>query len=239
MKTKRLIHSVAVAVAIQLGMPGAGSANEDLQLWFPTQVIHPLTEDLTVSLQVELRMEDDISDFSELVVKPALNYHFNEHWALFGGYKYIDKGGGEPDEQDPWQEVAYSTTYGKLITKYQVRLEERFIHGIDGILPRIRFLTHVAHPIADTPFYLAGFGAVRFNLDDKGEGPVGGFEQIRLYAALGHQLSEHTEVELGYLWRYENKRFGPSLSDHAIHLQVVIHTDSQLGKKPLARRRYH
>jgi hypothetical protein len=212
-------------------------ADEDLQFWFPTQIIHPLTEDLTASMQVEGRFREDISKFSQMVLKPALNYHFDEHWGLSGGYKFIEKY-EDPNEHDPWQELIFSDQHGDLVTKFQVRLEQRLIAGMNGILPRIRLLGHVAHPIGDTPYYLTSWGAVRFNLADKGEGPVSGFEQVRGFAGLGHYLNKHTQVELGYLYRYERERSGSNPSDHVIHLQVVIHTGGKNGLKPHPRDQY-
>ncbi len=226
---------LTAALLVFVGLSVPATAEEDLQFWFPTQIIHPLTDDLSVSMQAEIRLKDDISDFGELVLKPALNYHIDEQWGFSFGYKYIDKG-GKPNEQDPWQEFIYSTAYKDLMVKQQVRLEQRLIDGIDGMIPRVRLLTHLAHQIGDSPYYLSGFGAVRFNMNDKGQGPVSGFEQLRLYAAVGRHLNEHVQVELGYLWRYERERSGTSsLSDHAIHLQMVIHTDKKKGLKPAPR----
>jgi hypothetical protein len=211
--------------------------DEDLQLWSPIQIIHAITDDVSLSMQIEGRFQRDISKFSELVLKPAVNYHFNDVWGLSAGYKFIEKYEG-PNEQDPWQELIYTRHHGELVTKLQLRLEERLIGGIDGILPRVRLLGHLAHPIGDSPYYLTGWGAVRFNLDDKGEGPVSGFEQLRLYAGIGRSLNDHVQVEFGYLWRYEEKRVRESLTDHALHLQFVIHTDGRLTTKPHGRDQY-
>lgn len=236
--TLTLAGAALLLLSGQLGFVESAEAEEDLQLWFPTQIIHPLTDDLNASMQVEERFQDDIHLFSELVVKPALNYHFDDHWGLSVGYKFIDKN-SKPNEHDPWQEVFYTTKHGDLVSKIQLRLEERLIGGIDGVLPRVRLLGHLAHPIGDSPFYVAGWGAVRFNLDDKGKGPVSGFEQLRLYAGVGHYVSDHAKLELGYLWRYEEKRVPASQSDHVIHLQLTIHTDGWGIKKPDARHHYH
>jgi hypothetical protein len=172
-----------------------------------------------------------------LVCKPAINFHFNETWAFSNGYKYIDKHHGS-NEQDIWQECHYNKTFDDLVTGFQVRLEERFIDDLSGVIPRLRLLQHVSHPIGDTPLYLTGFGAVRFNLDDKGEGPVSGFEQSRLYAALGRHIGNQTLFEVGYLWRYEEERDGDDANDHVIHFQLVLNTKAKRTKKPATRDRY-
>jgi uncharacterized protein DUF2490 len=229
-----------VAFALPTFLLGANevqSAAPDLQLWCPVQFVHPCGEKWAVSMQTELRLRDDISEFSQLVYKPALNYHFNPTWTLSVGYKYIDKY-QEANEQDPWQEGHFNKTFGDLVTGFQVRLEERLIDDIGGVLPRVRFLEHLSHPLGDSPYYLTGFGAVRFNLDDKGTGPVSGFEQSRIYAGLGRHIGERFQFEVGYLWRYEEKRSGDDLSDHAIHLKLVFNTKGKRIKKPHPRDQY-
>lgn len=233
----RLFWTALAVMGFVFGNVSSPAAEEGLRFWMPVQVIHPLTDKLSFSMQAEIRLQDDISEFSELVLKPGLNYHFNEHWGLSGGYKYIDKY-ESANESDIWQEPFYATHYGTTLVKYQLRLEERLIKGIDGVLPRIRFLTHVTYPLGDTPYYLATWGAIRVNLDDKGVGPVSGFEQMRFYAGLGYHLNELTQVELGYLFRYEKERNDLHKSDHVIHVQVVIHTDGLDRRKPHASDQY-
>ena len=106
------------------------------------------------------------------------------------------------------------------------------------MLPRVRFLEHLSHPIGEGPNYLTGFAAVRFNLGGNGSGPVNGFEQGRVYAAVGRHLGEHTLFEAGYLWRYEVERSGFDLNDHAVHFQLVFNTRAKQVKKPYHRDRY-
>jgi hypothetical protein len=112
--------SVRIAVVstlfLLLGAAYARSADQDLQLWMPVQVIHRVNEKWAVSMQVELRLQDNISEFSELVLKPALHYHLNPSWEFSVGYKYIDKNKDEQDEQDPWQEVGYKRAFKNLAT---------------------------------------------------------------------------------------------------------------------------
>ena len=135
-------------------------------------------------MQIEPRLQNDISDFSQLVYKPAVNYHFNRTFAFSAGYKFIDKY-HQANEHDLWQETHCNKKFGDLATGFQIRLEERFIDDIGGVIPRLRLLQHLSHPLGQSPNYVTGFGAIRLNLDNKGKGPVSGFEQSRIYAALG------------------------------------------------------
>jgi hypothetical protein len=125
-----------------------------------------------------------------------------------------------------------------LVTGLQVRLEERFIDDIGGVIPRLRFLTHVSHPLGESRNYVTGFGAIRFNLDDKGEGPVSDFEQSRIFAGLGRHIGDRIQFEAGYLWRYKRERTGADRSDHAIRFHLVLNTRAKDIKKPGSRDRY-
>ena len=214
----------------------AREAEEDLRIWAPMEFIHPLGEDWSVSLQVESRVRDNVSEFDEVVYKPAVNYHFKD-WVFSAGYKHNDKY-LDSDEDVPWQEVAHNKTYGELVAGCQLRIEERFIDGLDGVLPRLRLLTHAAHPLGESTSYLTSFGELRFNLDDKGEGPVDDFEQSRIFAGLGRHLGDRVLLEAGYLWRYKRERTGADGSDHAIRFHLVINSRAKGVKKPSVRDRY-
>ena len=224
-------------LTMMLAGPTADAADPDLQLWFPTQIVHPIGTDWAISMKTEVRLQDDISEFSRLVYKPALNYHFSPSWTFSTGYRYMDKA-NQANEQSPWQEIIFHKNFDDLVTGYQVRLEERFIDDINGALPRLRFLTYLSHPLGDSLNYLTGFGDFRLNLDEKGEGPVSGFEQGRVSAGLGRHIGEHIQFEVSYLWRYEEKRSGADLNQHAIHLQLVLNTKAKQVKKPTSRDQY-
>ena len=76
-----------LALTSFFGAHDAYSTEPDLQLWAPVQFIHPVGEKWAFSMQAETRLQDDISEFSQLVLKPAINHHFNDTFALSVGYK--------------------------------------------------------------------------------------------------------------------------------------------------------
>lgn len=200
----------------------ASAADQDLALWSVAFVNHEFDERWSVSLQAEGRFKDDISTFDEFVVKPAGYFRFTD-WAQLGiGYKYIAKNDAS-DEQDAWQEIHLRHRLAAFGITHQGRLEERFIDGISGVIPRLRYLIHATVPL-NPAFYLSFSEAARFNLVSKGEGPVSGFEQNRVYAGLGFNASKYARIELGYLWRYERERDKPDKSDHVIRLQFLFST---------------
>jgi hypothetical protein len=172
-----------------------------------------------------------------MAYKPGFHYHADSRWVISAGYKYIDRYQGA-DEHDPWQEITLNRKFHDLVIGYQVRLEERIIDDVDGVLPRLRLLAHMSHPLGESPFYLTGSEEFRVNVDNKGEGPVSGFEQNRLSLSLGRHIGDHIQFEAGYLWQYKLERAGDDKSNHAIHLFVVVNTKAKRVKKPAHRDRY-
>ena len=205
--------------------------DKDLQMWDVVRLSVPINEKWSIGLQNEARFSDDISKLDEYVIKLYGHHKFSKKFGLSFGYKHINR----PDssnEWEPWAEAVFPHSYNKLNISHQVRYEARFYQGLDGILPRIRYLFNWSRQLADSFMYLGGFGAIRFNLAEKGAGPVAGFEQIRLNVNLGFHLSEITRLEVGYLYRYEDIRDAPNYSDNVIHMNLFF-TLKRKGKKPL------
>ncbi|WDE99079.1 DUF2490 domain-containing protein [Lentisphaera profundi] len=213
------------------------SAKEDLQSWNPVQFNYNIDDTWSVSMQSELRLGGGINEYTQQVLKPGVHYRIDDVWTVSLGYKYIIKN-HDGDEQDLWQELTYHWDLGKLKGAHQFRMEERFLDDVGGVIPRARFLSHFSYPMAETDWHYVGSGAIRFNLDDKGEGPVEGFEQTRFFAGLSHPIGERSKVEFGYLWRYEQEREGPSVSDHAIHIMWVFNFGHERVPKPKPAKHY-
>jgi hypothetical protein len=205
-----------------LGWQICQAADSDLQLWSVGFVNHDFNDTWAASMQLENRISNDGSDKDATIIKPGGYYRINPRLQFGLGYKYQSKT-ATPDEQDLWQEVYYKTPFRKYDFTHQVRLEERFINNVGGVIARLRYLIHLSYPLTDNT-YLAAHEAVRFNLNNKHEGPVSGFEQNRLYFGFGVHTSKIMKIEFGYLWRYERERDAENLSDHAIRLQFLFNT---------------
>ena len=223
----RRIALVWIGVAAALTASAAADTESDTQQWTSIRIKHPIGERWAVSLKSQVRFDDDVSEYKSVYLKPAVHVSFASHWHLGLGYKYEDKRGGS-EEQAAWQEAAFTHSLGKLTLGHRLRLEERFLEGIGGVIARSRFRLKAAHPLWSSPWYLVGSEEVFVNLNSQGEGPVSGFEQNRLFAGLGVHLGRHLRAELGYLWRFERERSGPDRSDHIISLSLFFDTRAKL-----------
>jgi hypothetical protein len=65
-----LLFIVTLHLILLLGASCTAPVTSDLQLWMPVQVVHPLNEKWSTSMQVEYRMQDDISEPSCCVARP-------------------------------------------------------------------------------------------------------------------------------------------------------------------------
>lgn len=216
------VKAVCLFILTCVSWQSATAADSDLQLWSLMFGNFDFENDWSASMQLETRFSDNDSDLYETIIKPGGYYRFTPRTQVGVGYKYQIKN-DESDEQDLWQEVYYKTPIGRFDLQHQVRLEERFIDDISGIIPRIRYLIHASYPLTGGR-YLVASEAVRFNLDNKGEGPVSGFEQNRLYFGMGFHTSKKLKIEVGYLWRYERQREGENDTDHVLRLQIMFAT---------------
>lgn len=224
------VAAVAIVAATFLGAPQTAFAFEsdvkqDLALWSLAFVNHDLGDDWSLSFQTEVRVKDEVTSLDEAIFKLGGYYRFNDWLELGIGYKYIYKNDGANDNV-AWEELYVKHPFHVFGFTHQLRLEQRFIQDISGTIPRIRYLIHATTPLGPR-FYFALSEAFRYNLVDKGTGPVSGFEQNRLYAGFGVHASKYLKVELGYLWRFELERDRPSKSEHVIRVQLLFATKAR------------
>jgi hypothetical protein len=223
-KARRGGLTILILALAMANASSARGAEQDLQNWSLVNFHHHFDERWAAAFQVENRVADNITQFDELILKPGGYYRFSKLLKFGLGYKYQKKH-EKSNEQDIWQELYFTPSGLKWSWTHQVRLEERFIDDLNGVIPRLRYLVHIKHPLGTTGNrYFAFSEAVRFNLTDKGAGPVAGFEQNRIYFGVGFKTTRRLNIELGYLWRYERKREGPDASDHVIRLQFLFDT---------------
>ena len=205
--------------------------NKDNQSWNTVRITHPIDPKWSVSLQNEARFTEDMTNLDEYIVKLYAHHIFSPKFGLSFGYKHINRP-SDFNETDPWAELVFPRTRGLWQLSHQVRFETRFSSDLPGILPRVRYLFNWSRQLGDTSMYATGFGAIRFNLDEKGTGPVSGFEQVRVNASLGFHLGAHTRFEIGYLYRFERSRGKADLSDNVLHANLLFTT----RPKPSPRR---
>jgi hypothetical protein len=225
----RFIVLVLLTTLAGNASPQDYGTNHDNQSWNTARITHLIDENWSVSLQNEARFTEDMSNLDEYIIKLYAHHKFSDKFGLSFGYKHINRP-SDFNETDPWAELVFPRRAGKWHLGHQVRFETRFSSELPGILPRIRYLLAYSRQLGDSPWYVAGLGAVRFNLDEKGTGPVSGFEQTRANVGLGYHIGGFTRLEVGYLYRFERSREAPALSDNVLHVNLYFSTKRKLRR---------
>ena len=127
------------------------------------------------------------------------------------------------------------TRISDLTLGHRLRIEERFIEDVSGVVVRMRYRLRTAYPETDSRWYLVISDEVFANLNERGAGPAGGFEQNRLFGGVGFHPTARLRVEAGYQWRHLERRELPSRTDHVIAIALFYDTMGRIGGPTLKR----
>jgi hypothetical protein len=220
---RRLLSSRLLAAAILL-LPGSVRATEnDIQLWPVVTLNHGLGERWGAHLQARVRFDDDVSRTKDFLIRPFVSWRPFEPLTLDLGYDHL-RSYHSRSENRIWQSVEHRFEWRELALKNRVRLDERFVEDVDGVVMRFRYRLRGTHAIGGSDWYAALSDEVFANLNDRGEGPVHGFEQNRVRVAVGGPFLKRLRAESGYEWQYVESRSGRAENRHVFFLEVSIDT---------------
>lgn len=102
-------------------------------------------------------------------------------------------------------------------------MDQRFVEGVGGVVLRGRYRLRATHPVGSARWYLAGSDEAFVNLNDRGEGPIDGFEQNRLRGAFGWR-GKRWRIEAGYEWQYARRRERSGEHRHVTFVELSFQT---------------
>jgi hypothetical protein len=117
---------------------------------------------------------------------------------------------------------------------HRVRLDERFIEGVDPTIIRFRYRLSTSYPFGDSKWYGFASDEVFANLNDDDEGPVDGFEQNRLRLGVGRRVFGRLRVEGGYEFQYARRRTKANEFRHVAFLEFSLSTGNRKGNEFIA-----
>jgi hypothetical protein len=213
---------VALALAgVLLGPSFASATDSDIQLWPVVTLDHGINEKWGAHLQLRVRFDEDVTHTKDVLVRPYLS------WKAWGdlhvdlGYDYLGSIDGR-SENRLWLSGEYVLGWRDLTFANRVRFDQRWVENVDGVVARFRYRLRGVHPIPGSDWYGALSDEVFANLNDRGEGPVHGFEQNRLRAAVGSRLFGRVRAETGYEWQYVDRRSGGFVNRHVFLIELAI-----------------
>ena len=215
--------TVLVASGLLLLPSSATAADDDIQFWPVLSLHHAINDRWGGHLQTRVRLDDDVSEVKDDLVRPFVSWEPADHFALNLGYDYLHSYQSR-SENRIWQAGEHRLRRNKLTVKNRIRFDERFVEGVDGVVLRFRYRLRTTHPIAGSKWYGVLSDEIFFNLTDQDEGPVDGFEQNRLRFATGVPIIERLRVEAGYEYQYDAARSGPDTRDHTFFIEISLAT---------------
>ncbi len=175
------------------------------------------------------------TQWQQLLLRPALNYQFNPHIMLTGGYGFVQthRYGDYPaksafPEHRFYEQAQIASKWRSTEITNRLRLEQRNIGQPTSTSSyryenRFRYMlrTNVPLPFGENKYYLGiydeyfvNFGKnVAFNT----------FDQNRAYIALGKKLPHQTRLEVGFMEQTLQHRDG-RVMEHNHTLQIAIYS---------------
>ena len=228
-----------------LGLVGAAGlraqdrvVDQNVNAWFMYFGDHPVSDRWGVHLEGQYRRHDVVSDWQQLLLRPAINYEASDAVTLTAGYAYVrtHRYGEFPaaarfPEHRIFQQAVLRHGVGKVGFSHRYRLEQRYIgeaRAEPGDSPevqrfryenRARYMLRGVIPFGESRYYLAAYDEIMVNFGRNVASNV--FDQNRAYLALGRKLGKPGNLEIGYLHQLGQQRSGRVFeSNHTIQVAL-------------------
>lgn len=240
--------SVQAAVAQEPLRRGVSNSN----LWLIYAGDHPLRAGSRTGLHMEVqaRRADLGTEWQQLLLRGGLTHVLGSGVRAAGGYAFVRSwpygdapARAEFPEHRAWQQIQLAHTTGAIGWAHRYRLEQRWI-GVTGTnstdleevtdwryANRFRYMARAAVPLSGVSPALQGAYAAAFDevfISFGREVQFNIFDQNRLGAVLGLQLSPTWRAEAGYLYQYLLKANGRD-TEHNHTLQAALISSMPLG----------
>ncbi|SDQ65381.1 DUF2490 domain-containing protein [Flagellimonas zhangzhouensis] len=175
---------------------------DELGAWYMYFGTNKVSKRLSVHTEAQFRLYETTSNFNQLLLRTGLNYHISPEAIATAGYGYIDTDNtfydGDFDinliEHRIFEQFILKNKVWELLFEHRYRLEQRFLDldGVKDTQHRARYRIQMTLPLTDT-FFLNFYDELFINLQDDL------FGQNRLYGAVGVNITENSNIQIGYL----------------------------------------
>ena len=215
---------VLLCIALASSGAAADGTVDDVRQWTSLHVSHSYDERFSFNLLSQVRFSDDVSDYDETVLKPAVHYIVAPGVKLTLGYHFSSTN-NSPDEHRVWEQIGLARSFAGFDLGLRGRLEQRFIHRLGGTIVRNRVRVKVAHALWNSRWYAVVSEEVLVNLNGLGAGPVSGFmcwprSSIAMASVPGSPSS----------WSGERSKLAPGLVCNTGRHAESSSTGSKLGR---------
>lgn len=193
----------AVLSLILLSTITAPAFADDVQAWLTTSATGPASRDWRVSTELHGRWVNDAQDYQRTVLRLQGGRALRNRVVVWLGFENTWPAAGRtPTERRIWQQVTWTHLAGAWQLAHRGRLEERFIDGADGVVPRLRYQLRASRALDATrrwSFVASGEAFVRLRaLRTASERLDAGYDRDRVSAGISRQLTPTITLEPAY-----------------------------------------
>lgn len=185
-----------------LAIQAQETAEDQWSAWYIYNGNNRISERWSLHTEAQFRYYGTTENFNQLILRTALNHHIDPNTMASIGYGFIET---DPTFGDMTEEarVQEHRIYGQFVMRsklwefriaHRYRLEHRMLdHGGEtDNRQRARYQLKLNLPLTDT-FFLSFYDEILLNLQDSL------FDQNRLYAALGVNITANSSLQIGYM----------------------------------------
>ena len=231
-KSKQLISSLLIILLVFISSCPCKAVENDLGLWTPVFITLPINKKVSSQLEINPRLQDDVTKFNQLFIRPSLTYNLNKFLSFTQGYSWNPLFHPFKNNQRIWQQVQLSNDFSKLRFENRFRLEERFIEGVSGVPVRGRYRIGTWIPLdKEKKWTFVTWDEIFVNFNSRPNGPQAGYDRNWLFTGINKKISENVNLEGGYMFQYINNTSpAQDLLNHVILVNLYV-TLPQLMKR--------
>lgn len=204
---KLLFGVVCIITSISVAQDNGEDKLGSWHMYFGTNQI---ADKWSVHTEAQLRYFEQAKNFNQLLLRMGLNYHIDGNAIATAGYAFIETDGTFPEnpkranakEHRIFQQFILKNKVWEFLFEHRYRLEQRFISQTNILSDpeqdlgrtehRARYRLQMTVPLTDI-FFLNFYDEIFINLQNEA------FDQNRLYAAVGVNVTNNLSVQAGYL----------------------------------------
>lgn len=194
--------------------------SDNFNAWLVYNGQHLLTDKFGLHAEVQIRRNDGVSGWQQLLLRPGIFYKINKNVLATAGYAYVETYpyGDIPiaktafPEHRIWQQLQLNQQTGQVDITSRLRLEQRFFgDAAIGTFTnvryenRVRYMLRASIPLGKaSPLYVPVYDEVfiAFGKNVK----YNTFDQNRFGLGMGLKTGQFTKIEVGYLYQYVQQR---------------------------------
>ena len=217
--------------------PPAKTIGRESQVWIGYANQTWLTPKWGTWLDVGLRWTGPLDEWNTYLVRPGISYRLSKGVTATVGYALFGQRVPNPDrvpvrlEHRPWQQVTWVQNAGPVQVTHRYRAEQRFIHRTAGselakgyrFNHRLRYQLSGAVSLRDSSRKALVLTVTNEILMNAGKQiTYNYFDQNRVHASLGYQLTKTLNVQAGYMYVFSQLAAGNQyLHGHVWRLSLL------------------